>query len=120
MQYVDVAVRLDAPAARDRAAQELAARGFTVKWNDEWSATASKGSQVANAFLGVLAQYLKFGLRVMAGEAEVTVVRFEKLSSGWMGGYLGMRKTDKQLKSVRDDFARAFDSVGLLAGVSEG
>ena len=120
MKYVDVAVRLDAAAARDRAAHELSARGFTVKWDDDWSATAAKGSRVANLMLGGFAQRIEFGLRVMAVDAEVTVVRFEKRSSGWVGGYLGVRKTEKQLKSVRDDFARVFDSVGLLAGVSEG
>lgn len=120
MKYVDVSVRLDAPAARDRAAQELEARKFKVKWNDEWYAVAEKGNKILNAFAGAFAQYFKVGIRVMAGDSDVTVVRFEKLTSGWLGGGIGMMRADKQMKSLRDDFARAFDSVGLLAGVSEG
>lgn len=120
MKYVDVAVRLDAQAARDRAAQELAARKFKVAWQDEWYGLAERGNKVANIFLGALAQYFKFGVRVMGAEGDVTVVRFEKLSSGMAGGLIGMSRTENQLKGLRDDFARAFDSAGLLSGVSEG
>jgi hypothetical protein len=119
MKYVDVAVRLDAPAARDRAAQELEARKFKVKWEDDWYAVAERGNKWLNAVAGALAQYFKVGIRVM-GADEVTVVRFEKLSSGWLGGAIGAMRVEKQMKALRDDFASAFDSVGLLAGVSEG
>jgi hypothetical protein len=120
MKYVDVAVRLDAGAARERAAQELASRGFRIGWQDDWYGVAEKGSKVASMFLGALAQYFKVGVRVMAGDGDVTVVRFEKLASGWMAGWIGAIRADKQLKALRDDFARAFDTAGLLAGVSEG
>ena len=120
MKHVDVAVRLDSAAARDRAGQELAARKFRVKWENEWYAVAERGNKVANMFAGAFAQYFKVGIRVMAGDDGVTVVRFEKLGSGWMGGAIGAMRVEKQMKSLRDDFASAFDSVGLLAGVSEG
>ncbi len=120
MKYVDVAVRLDAAAARARAAQELEARGFRMTWQDDWYAVAERGNKVAAAFLGALAQYFKVGIRVMGAEGDVTVVRFEKLATGWMAGWIGAIRADKQIKDLRDDFARAFDSVGLLAGVSEG
>ncbi len=119
MKYVDVAVRLDAAAARDRAAQELAARKFKVAWKEDWYAVAERGNKIANAFVGALAQYFKVGIRVMAGDGGVTVVRFEKLASGWLGGWIGAIRADKQMRALRDDFATAFDSVGLLAGVSE-
>jgi hypothetical protein len=120
VKYVDVAVRLDAAAAKDRAAQELASRKFRMTWNDEWYGVAEKGNKVASIFLGALAQYFKVGIRIMAGDGDVTVVRFEKLASGWMAGWIGAIRADRQLKELRDDFASAFDAAGLLAGVSEG
>lgn len=120
MKYVDVSVRLDAPAARERAAQELATRKFTLAWQDEWYGVAERGSKVANVFLGALAQYFKVGIRLMAAPEGVTVVRFEKLASGWLGGWIGAMRADNQMRTLRDDFAAAFDSMGLLAGVSEG
>ena len=120
MKYVDVAVKLEAPAARERAAQELQARKFRLAWQDEWYGVAERGNKVASLFLGALAQYFKVGIRVMAGDGGVTVVRFEKLATGWMAGWIGAIRADKQMKDLRDDFARAFDSVGMLAGVSEG
>lgn len=120
MKYVDVSVRLDSRAARDRAAQELEARKFTMTWQDEWYGVAERGNKTLSLFLGVFAQYFKVGIRIMASEGDVTVVRFEKLASGWMAGWIGAIRADKQMKSLRDDFARAFDSVGLLAGVAEG
>jgi hypothetical protein len=120
MKYVDVAVRLEPAAARERAAQELAARKFRIQWNDEWYGVAEKGNKVASMFLGAMAQYFKVGIRVMASEGGVTVVRFEKLASGWMAGWIGAIRADRQIKALRDDFATAFDAAGLLAGVSEG
>ncbi|SRR6266566_2208564 len=120
MQYVDIAVRLAAPAARNRAAQELVARKFKVTWQDDWYAVATRGSRIANAFAGAMAQSYKVGIRVMAGEGDVTIVRFEKLASGWMGGAIGAARADKEIRSLRDDFAAAFQSAGLLAGVTEG
>ena len=120
MNYVDVSVRLEAPAARERAAQELQSRKFKITWNDEWYGVAEKGNKVLSLFVGALAQYFKVGVRIMGREDGVTVVRFEKLASGWMAGWIGAIRANNQIKALRDDFARAFDSVGLLAGVSEG
>jgi hypothetical protein len=120
MQYVDVSVRLDAAAARDRAAQELESRKFRVTWENEWYGVAERGNKALSLVVGVFAQYFKVGIRVMASQGDVTVVRFEKLASGWMSGWLGALRADKQIKDLRDDFARAFDSVGLLAGVAQG
>jgi len=120
MKHVDVAVRLDAAAARDRAGQELATRKFRVKWENEWYAVAEKGNKTVALFAGAFAQYFKVGIRVMGGDDGVTVVRFEKLASGWMAGGIGAMRAERQMKSLRDAFARAFDSAGLLAGVSEG
>jgi hypothetical protein len=120
MKYVDVAVRLDAASAKQRAEQELASRKFRVKWENEWYAVAEKGNKIANAFLGAMAQYFKVGIRVMGADDGVTVVRFEKLASGWLGGGLGAMRVDRQMKSLRDEFAKAFEATGQLSGVSEG
>lgn len=120
MKYVDVAVRMDGAAARERAAQELTSRKFRITWENDWYGVAEKGNKILAAFAGAFAQYFKVGIRVMAGDSEVTVVRFEKLASGMMAGAIGVHRAEKQMRTLRDDFAKAFEAQGLLAGVSEG
>ncbi|HEU0132798.1 MAG TPA: hypothetical protein VFQ85_17600 [Mycobacteriales bacterium] len=119
MIYVDIAVRLEPQAARERAVQELEARKFRLAWQDEWYGVAEKGSKGLSLVLGALAQYFKVGIRVMGGADGVTVVRFEKLASGWMSGWIGAIRANNQVKSLRDDVARAFEQQGVLVGVSE-
>ena len=120
MKYVDVAVRLDPTAAKDRATQDLQGRKYRLTWENEWYGVAEKGNKWVAMVAGAFAQYFKVGVRVMAGQDGVTVVRFEKLASGVMGGVIGMRRAETQMRKVRDDFAGAADQAGLLAGVSEG
>lgn len=120
MKYVDVAVRLDPAAAKERAVRDLESRKFRLRWEDEWFAVAERGNKWVGLIAGALAQYFKVGVRVMAAEGGVTVVRFEKLASGAAGGLIGMRRAEKQMRELRDQFAGAADQGGVLAGVSEG
>ena len=119
MQSVDLAIRGDAAAARDAATNALQSKKFRLTWQDEWTATAERGSKVANVILGALAQYFKVGLRVMSTEGGETVVRFERLSKGWMGGAIGAMRTRRNMERLRDEVKQAFEQQGILAWVKE-
>ena len=110
----------DPAAARATAEQALVGRQFHLSWNDDWTATAERGSKVANVLAGALAQHFKFGLRVMASpEPGVTILRIEKLAAGWAGGAIGVMRTNKNVAALRSDLEATFQGAGVLRGVTE-
>ena len=120
-KLVTFTVQGDPAAARATTIQALAARRFRVTWGDEWNAVAERGSKVANALAGALAQYMKV---VVSLQADVvpgqTLVRLEKGSSGYMGGVIGASRTEKNLLTLRDQLAETFQAAGVLVGVTTG
>ncbi len=119
-KYVDFLVTGDAAAARATAEQSLVARKFKVTWNDDWSATAERGSRVANALAGAFAQFFKIGVRITAAGPAETTIRIESQSSGAMGGAIGVARTRKNFTSLRTELEATFNAAGVLRGVSEG
>jgi len=59
-----------------------------------------RGSRVANILIGAFAQYFKVGVRIVAGQPGETLVRIERLPSGWAGGFVGVGKTRRNLESL--------------------
>jgi hypothetical protein len=119
-KYIDFVVTGDPGSARATSERALIERKFKVTWQDEWSGTAERGSKVANALAGALAQYFKVGVRLMSTNPGETVVRIERQSSGWMGGAIGASRTTKNLTALRLELASTFEAAGVLRGVSEG
>jgi len=119
-KYVDFVVTGDPGRASATAEQALVARKFGVTWQDDWTATAERGSKVANVIAGAAAQYFKVGVRIMSGEHGTTVIRIERQSSGWMGGAIGAARTNKNLAKLRTELETIFSEAGVLHGVSEG
>jgi len=120
IKYIDFLVVGDPVRARATIEEELVARKFKVKWIDDWTAVAERGSKVANALAGALAQYFKVGVRLMSEQPGETTVRIERQSSGWMGGAIGASRTTKNLKTLRSELEATFSSAGVLRGVTEG
>ncbi len=119
--YVNLTVVGDAGTAKATAAQALEARKFRVTWSDDWNATAERGNKLANALAGAAAQYMKVLVSLHTGtEPAHTVIRLEKGSSGAMGGAIGVSRTTKNLRTLRDELADTFQAAGVLVGVSEG
>jgi hypothetical protein len=58
-KYIDFLVTGDPAAARATVEQALVARKFRVTWSDQWTASAERGSKLANTLVGALAQYFK-------------------------------------------------------------
>jgi hypothetical protein len=120
MGTIDLVVTGDPARAKATASAALEARGFAVRWAEEWSGTADKGNRFLNVFLGALAQYFKVGIRVMSAPAPgESIVRLETLSSGWAGGVLGANRTKRNLAGLRDELTAAFRHAGVLIAVRE-
>jgi hypothetical protein len=119
-KYFDFLVIGDPVRARATIEEALVARKFKVKWSDDWTATAERGSKVANALAGALAQYFKVGVHLMSDQPGETTVRIERQSSGWLGGAIGASRTTKNLKALRTELETTFSSAGVLRGVTEG
>ena len=119
-KHIDFLVVGDPVRARATIEEALVARKFKVNWIDEWTAIAERGSKVANALAGALAQYFKVGVRLMSDQPGETTVRIERQSSGWMGGAIGASRTTKNLKALRGELEATFSSAGVLRGVTEG
>jgi hypothetical protein len=119
-KYIDFLVVGDPAIARATIEAELVARKFKVAWSDDWTAVAERGSKVANALAGALAQYFKVGVRLMSEQPGETTVRIERQSSGWMGGAIGAARTNKNLAALRTDLEATFSAAGVLRGVRDG
>jgi hypothetical protein len=119
-KYIDFLVTGDPGLARATAEQALVTRKFRVAWNDDWTATAERGSKVAGALAGALAQYFKVGVRLMSAQPGETTVRIERQSSGWMGGAIGAARTNKNMTALRTQLEATFSAAGVLRGVNEG
>ena len=119
MRSVDIVVTGDPASAREAAVRALEARKFKLSWEHEWSGSAERGSKVLNAVAGALAQYFKVGLKIFSGTPGEVVVRFERQSSGWMGGGIGAMRTNKNLDRLRDEVSTAFRDQGILIRVTE-
>lgn len=109
----------DPVAARDAAAKVLESLKFRIQWENEWTAIAERGSKVVNVVAGALAQYFKVGLRVFAADPGQSVVRFERLSRGFMGGAIGAVRTRRNMERLRDRVRDVFQEEGILVGVDE-
>lgn len=120
INYVDFLVTGDPAAARATAEQALVARKFSVTWHDERTATAERGTKTANLLIGAFGQYFKVGVRLMSTQPGETTVRIERQSSGWMGGAIGVARTNKNLASLRGELESTFAGAGVLRGVNEG
>ncbi len=115
-----VTVLGDSARAKATAEQALVDRRFKVSWTDDWSAIAERGSKVANALAGAMAQYMKVMVSLHAGsEPGHTVIRLQKGSSGAMGGAIGVSRTTKNLSALRDQLAETFRAAGVLVGVTQ-
>jgi hypothetical protein len=88
-----------------------------VTWTDEWSATAERGSKVANALAGAAAQYFKVGVRIMSAQPGETTIRIERQSSGWMGGAIGASRTTKNMSALQSELGTIFANAGVLRNV---
>jgi hypothetical protein len=119
-KYFDFLVVGDPVRARATIEEALVARKFRVAWSDDWTASAERGSKLANAIAGALAQYFKVGVRLMSAEPGETTVRIERQSSGWMGGAIGASRTTKNMTALRTELETTFSSAGVLRGVTEG
>lgn len=105
----------DPARARQTASDALEARQFVMKWTDDWTAKAVKGTKVKAAFLGAWAHYMEVGVAVRSLDSGHSVIRLDSLTSGWMGGLWGVRKTDKQFAELRDHLGTTFEAAGVLS-----
>jgi hypothetical protein len=117
MKQVEFHIDGDAARAKATVAEALEARKFKLSWTSEWAGVAQKGSVVANALLGALAQHFKFGVTVMTAPEGHGVIRMDKISSGWLGGALGARRTTKNFESLKAELEQTFGAAGVLRKV---
>ena len=120
MRYVDFVLTGDPARARTTTVEALEAWQFRIAWTDEWTGSAEKGSRTANVLLGGFAQHYHFGLEVRSLEGERSLVRVKSFKSGWWGGLLGVMKTKKRLRKVRERLEAAFSGAGVLVSVTDG
>jgi hypothetical protein len=120
VKYIDFKVTGDPARAKATAERALTARGFQVNWQDYWSGTAERGNRVANVLAGAFVQYFKVGLALRSAEPGHTIVRIERLSSGWAGGAIGASRTTKNIANLGAELDATFRGAGVLASTTEG
>lgn len=114
MSAYEFTVTGDPATAKQTAAQALQAREFEMTWDEEWAGRAIRGSKAKAALFGAFAPYMEIGVKVMAIDGGVSVIRLDQLTSGWFSGVIGVRRTDSAFVAVRDELGQTFDRAGVL------
>jgi len=125
--YIDFFVTGDPGTARTTVESALFAQQFQLTWQDDWNATAERGSKGANFLLGGLVKYLKLGMHIMSIGGDQIVVRLQAESSGnyvgqsaWVGESIGKHQMNDELVTLRSVLESAFSGAGILRNVAEG
>lgn len=120
MTTINFVVAGDVERAKATAVGALQQRGFRLSWSDQWTATAEKGSKAKTALLGGFSQYINLKLEVRSTQApEQSVIRLTQGSKGFMGGALGVAKTNKARNQLREELSTTFQRAGVLVTVDE-
>ncbi len=114
MSAYEFTVTGDPAVAKQTAVHALQSQQFVLEWAEDWSGTAVRGSKVKAALLGALSPYMEIGVKVMALDGGVSVIRLDQLTTGMMSGVIGMKKTDKAFVTLIDELGRTFDQAGVL------
>ena len=115
MEYFDLQLSGDPARARATAQQALESRKFKLTWSDDWTATAERGNKVANVLAGALAQYFKVEIAVRSvPESDASVVRISRGSRGFMGGAIGVARTNKNMATLFAELQATFSAAGVL------
>ncbi|MDO8361803.1 MAG: hypothetical protein Q7V88_02825 [Actinomycetota bacterium] len=117
MNAIEFVVAGDAGRAKATVVDALQSRKFKLTWSGEWDATAERGSKIANALAGALAQYFKVGVMVRSAPDGNGVIRLEKSSKGYMGGAVGAHRTTKNFDALSADLETTFGAAGVLVHV---
>ncbi|MGA9279347.1 hypothetical protein [Ilumatobacter sp.] len=104
----------DPARARQTAAEALEARQFVMHWSDEWTAKAVKGNKTKATLFGSFTHYMEIAVAVRSLDPEHSVIRIDSLTSGWLGGIWGVRKTEKQFAELREHLGVTFLGAGVL------
>jgi hypothetical protein len=125
--HIDFLVTGDPVAARTTTEATLFEQKFRLTWQDDWNASAERGSEGGNFLLGGLVTYLKLGLHIMSIAEDQFIVRLEAESSGnyvgqsaWVGESMGKRHMDDEFETLRSVLESAFTAAGTLRSVTEG
>ena len=114
MSAYEFTITGDPAVAKHTASQALEAQRFVMHWDEDWSGRGISGSKVKAAFFGAFAPYMEIGVKVMAFDGGVSIIRLDQLTSGWFSGVFGVAKTDKAFVALRDQLGHTFDQAGVL------
>ena len=116
MAYTDVLV--NAPVAQVQAMLQavFVENGFEIEWRDQYRGVATKGSEVANIFLGALAAYYRIDFEIYAAPGQPLAVRIHKGNTGLWGGLIGAWQVDKKYKEIVDMLTNFFYAQGIYLG----
>ncbi len=115
MEYFEIQLTGDPARVKATVQQALEAKKFRVEWTEEWSGRAERGNKVANALAGALAQY--FLVEVAIGsipDSTASLVRVSRGSRGYLGGAIGVSRTNKNMRALFDELQATFSAAGVL------
>ena len=96
----------------------LQSNGFTITPIDAWSATAESGNRAMAMILGAFVLYMKLGVSVASSTDGQSIVSVDQQSKGWLGGAIGVHRTNKKIAKIEADLEAALRSVGNLVTAS--
>jgi hypothetical protein len=99
----------DPTGLRDTATSVLGDEGFAIRWRDEWTADAKKGSVPGHSVLGWMAQRFHIDVQIVSGDPGHSLLRVRLRSLGFaFGGVVGLRRSQRMLLNVQSQMIQAF------------
>lgn len=111
MKYVDMLVEKPIQNVKQAVQQVFEQNGFNVRWNEQYTGKATRGSKGMNIAFGVFAQHYEVDFQVIPWSERATAIRLIKSSSGWWGGALGAHKSEKQYQKLVEVVSSQFEKI---------
>lgn len=91
-------------------------KNFTVKWNDDYTAKATRGSKWMGTIFGPLFQYHEIDIQISVGMNQSISVRLIKRFSGWTGGLIGVTEVKEMYQEILNLASNYFYYQGVYRG----
>ncbi len=118
VKYADISFKAPPSEIQSLVQNAFGMSGFEVKMVTATAGRAEKGSKGANVLLGALATHHVIDFEVFPSP-QGGILRLVKTGSGASGGFLGMRKANKEFEKLTEVLASWFKNQGFLLDVKK-
>jgi len=112
LKYAEIYVgKIPDQQVRQAIQQFFEVNKFKLKWIDQYSGKATRGSKGENIVLGALSPYYEIDFHIFTLPDKTITIRLIKSTSGWLGGAIGAYRVKKKYQEIVEKMSSYFYSM---------